>query len=136
MITNSTKYALKALLYLAAESDGDYMQVEQLSKCTGVPGPYLSKLIKELAQQGIVKTKRGALGGVRLKKKDMSLLEICKALGDPIVDADCFLNATACDNEAPCPFHNEWGDLRGRFLKFLGRSTLAKYSVELRKLLE
>lgn len=136
MITNSTKYALKALLYLASDCHDDFVQVDRLSEVTGVPGPYLSKLMKELGKQGIVETRRGASGGVRLKKSNMSLLDICKALKDPIVDADCFLNATACDRNSPCPFHKEWGDLRKRFLDFLSKSTLKKYSTELRAMLE
>ncbi len=136
MITNSSKYAIKALLYLASLPSDEWVQVSAVAERIDVPGPYLAKLMKQLARQEMIESKRGVSGGVRLKSKDLNLFDICKSLDDPIVKAACFLNAEACSGDSPCPFHNEWGAIRQRFLSFLQRSTLRRYSAELKELLE
>ena len=121
MIANTTKYGIKALMYLAKVPDEKYVQVLELSKKINVPGPYLGKIIKALARQNIVLTKKGALGGVTLptKKRKITLYEICSALQDPVVISECFLSGKTCSILAPCPVHNKWKDVREAVIAFL-----------------
>lgn len=121
MLELSTKYAIQALLHLAKLEKDQYLQVKTLSRRAKIPGPYLSKVIKDLASKGIVETKRGALGGVRLpsSKKSISFLDVCKALEDPLLKQSCFLTKYSCNSQTPCIMHRHWLEMKEQMIAFL-----------------
>ena len=130
MLSASSKYALSALLCLAREQEsGDgFMRVEELSVKANVPAPYLSKIIKALAQKQVVETRRGLTGGVRLgaNRNKISFYDICVALDDPVVKEQCLLSKRSCGVGATCPMHEEWGKSRARIHSFLKKSKIAR----------
>ena len=121
MLATTTKYALRALLYLAGHGQGEFIQIKNLSEQAGVPGPYLAKIIKTLAAKDLVETKKGYAGGVRLELDPGSItfLDVCRALDDPIVSEACLISKSKCRNIAPCAIHEKWGPLRDRIHSFL-----------------
>ncbi len=121
MLELSTKYAIKALLHLARFEKDQYVPVKTLSQTAKIPGPYLSKIIKILASKKIVETKRGAFGGVRLPslKKNISYLDICKALNDPLLNQNCFFSKYPCNSKAPCLMHKHWLEMKEQMNIFL-----------------
>lgn len=120
MITKTSKYAVTALLFLARTQEERFFSIQELSKVTKIPQPYLAKIMKNLASYGMVLSKKGVKGGVRLPKdKVLTLLDVCKALEDPVITQSCFLNDRACSTTSACPVHSKWADIRGRFSSFL-----------------
>ena len=125
MLALSTKYALKALLFLAQHNREEFMQVKALSEEAEVPGPYLSKIIKQLSAKQLVETRRGISGGVRLPKKlRLSFYDVCVALDDPIVSQGCFLTKHPCNSRKPCMMHPHWSRIKGEVAKFLQNSRI------------
>ena len=127
MLEKTTKYAIKALLHLVRLSPDAFIQVSKLSKEVQVPGPYLSKIIKTLAAKGIVATRKGINGGVRVtpRLRELSFYDIAVALDDPIVHAKCLLNNQACSrSNNSCPFHEGWSVLREQVSKHLAKLKL------------
>lgn len=120
MITLSTKYALSALLFLAGVDSDDYFAMETLSAETGVPRPYLAKLMKLLAAKNIVLSKKGLGGGFKLdqKRKGLTLYDVCVALDDPVVKEVCFLGRRQCSDSKACAFHPSWSEMKKQILKF------------------
>lgn len=127
MLAVSTKYALKALLILVEETSGEFMQVKTLSEMADVPGPYLSKIIKQLAARNLVETRRGSSGGVRFPKggQSISFYDVCVALDDPILSQKCFLNKGVCERKNPCIMHDHWSKIKQELAKFLSDSKIA-----------
>ena len=124
MLSNSSKYALRALKCLAEQAPDKYLRVEQLSELADVPGPYLSKLIKTLSEKGLVETRRGLTGGVRFpQKRSISFYDICAALEDPVTAQGCFISNGACSKNHPCEFHQRWSKVREQYMALL-RKTL------------
>lgn len=125
MLSLSTKYALKALMCLAKNSSDDFVQVVDLSVEADVPGPYLSKIMKQLAIKGIVESRRGKNGGVRYPEKaNHTFYDVCIALEDPIVTPGCFLSKSQCNSSTPCRAHSNWTKLRKEITKFLHESKI------------
>lgn len=125
MLSLSTKYALKALMCLAKSAKGDFVQVVDLSVEADVPGPYLSKIMKQLAIKGIVESRRGKNGGVRYSNKaNYTFYDICVALDDPIVTQGCFLNKSQCNSGNPCRAHSGWSKLKKDITRFLQESRI------------
>ena len=126
MLSISTKYAIKALTYLARHRDDSFVSVDDLSEKSGVPRPYLAKLVKNLGINGIVITKKGLSGGVRLNRDDAAptFYDVCVALNDPLVRNFCFLSKSRCGDKSPCKFHTEWSAAREPVIRFLKESTI------------
>lgn len=101
-LSHTTGYAIEALACLAGRR-GESMLVREIAGETGMPSPYLSKVLQRLCDAGIVETKRGYRGGIRLARAptEINLLEIDLAVEcgrsvshtDPEPRADTFWQA-------------------------------------------
>ena len=77
----TTGYAIEALACLARHGT-DSMLVREIAECTEMPLPYLSKVLQRLVDAGIVESKRGYKGGVKLTRPpaEITLLQIDSAV--------------------------------------------------------
>ena len=125
MLNSTSKYAIKALVDLAHRDPNIFISIQTLAKATKVPEAYLSKIFKTLTAAGIVESRRGVGGGIKIKKKSINFYRICEILDDPIIQQHCLLSKHACDKKKPCPYHSEWKKERESILRFLKRSKIA-----------
>ena len=125
MLSGAVCYAAKALAHLAANQDRSLL-VREVAEATEIPGPYLAKIVNGLARKGFVTTQRGVGGGVSLARdaSGITLLDLCVALDDPIVETRCLLEHTPCSDVRACPAHEFWVAHREKELAFLGRTTI------------
>jgi Rrf2 family nitric oxide-sensitive transcriptional repressor len=84
MISRTTEYALRAIVWLAAHGQNP-RTTRQIAAATRVPGGYLSKVMQALVDAGIVNSQRGPGGGFVLARPAAALtvLEVVDAV-DPI----------------------------------------------------
>ncbi len=124
MLSQTFGYAVRALGYLAQVDEPTF--VRDIAAATAVPGPYLAKLINMLSRKGLVMTQRGTRGGVMLARSatEISLMEICEALDEPVVRQRCLLGAGPCSDEQSCPAHKFWVKESASIRAFLGRTSL------------
>lgn len=66
MISKKTKYALKALGYLAEHSTGDPILISELAKEENIPRKFLEAILVSLRKGGVLKSKIGKGGGYML----------------------------------------------------------------------
>ncbi len=64
--STGTGYALRSLA--AMPEDGRYALSKDLARTLGLPGPYLGKVLKALAREGLLGSLRGPHGGYRLAR--------------------------------------------------------------------
>jgi len=81
MISQTSEYALRAALYLAARSDPGLASAHEISEATRVPVGYLQKILRMLSRHGILEAHRGTNGGFSLAKvpSAISVLDILNA---------------------------------------------------------
>lgn len=141
MLSQAVGYAALALGAIAANRHKPIL-VKDLAETCGIPAPYLAKIINTLARKGIVSTQRGIGGGVSLAvdPERLSLLELCRAMDDPITQIRCFLGNATCSDERSCPAHRFWTAQRAQVFAFLEEMTVADIAAfdekRRRKLLE
>ena len=125
-LTQTTGYAVRALGCLA-DGGADFLMARQVSDCTGIPLPYLSKVLNALAREGLIEAKRGYQGGFRLRRhaSAISLLEVADAVEGPDWRNACLLGLDGCHTEDPCPAHPFWEKHRTEIERELGRLTVA-----------
>lgn len=131
MISTQSKYALKAAAYLASRpSQEEFVQTKVISEAAGIPPAFLAKIVKMLANRQIVETKKGIMGGVRLRSLEFSFLEICIAMDDPLTSSRCFMGRNECSATHPCRLHHEWSATKKEVIRFLNETKLVSKSPE------
>ncbi|MEM6447599.1 MAG: Rrf2 family transcriptional regulator [Cyanobacteria bacterium P01_D01_bin.123] len=84
--TTKGHYSVKALLDLAMSGTQQPASVRAIAQRQNIPAPYLEKLLIDMRQAGLVRSRRGAHGGYQLTRtpREISLAEILEAVGDRI----------------------------------------------------
>ena len=126
MLSQGTGYAATALAYAAA-AGGRPVLVREMAEAADIPAPYLAKIVHALSKRGLVITQRGIGGGVSLARPahDVTLLDLCEALADPVLQSKCLLGTAECSDDRACPAHRFWVAQRGTLLDYLRSMTVA-----------
>lgn len=124
-LSQTTGYAIRAMCALGHAEEG-FLLARDIAERTGVPKPYLSRLLCWLGQAGLILTKRGHGGGFALARhpRDISLLDIARAVEGPRMRPRCLLGQVECSDERSCPMHTFWKAQRAKIEDELQRRTL------------
>lgn len=78
-INQDLAMSVGTILFLKKRKNTDYLQASEIAKALDFSVGYLQKVIQMLSRQGIVECKRGRIGGVRIRAKVVTLLDLWKA---------------------------------------------------------
>ena len=135
MLSNSSKYAIKAVLFLALNSsEKNKVMVKEIAEPINVPQAYVAKLLQELAKENIISSTRGPKGGFYLNEDNlnrtvMSIINIID--GDKKLNA-CMLSLEKCNEERPCPLHRILYASRNNILSNLKSMTIKELSEDVK----
>ncbi|RIV44280.1 RrF2 family transcriptional regulator [Flagellimonas pelagia] len=127
MLSNSSKYAIKGVLYLALNSDEDHkIMVRDIFEVVHVPEAYLAKLLQELSRHNIISSTRGPKGGFYLSAEDRkrTLMDIVRTIDGEKRVKSCVLGIQDCDMDNPCVLHKLVGANKSKFIKVLENTTI------------
>lgn len=123
----ATDVALRVLMRLGAEP-GRRRSAEELAHAVGVPRNHVHKIIQDLAEAGLVRTWRGAGGGVELAKaaEEIRLGDVVRRFEAGQALVECFRpDGGACCLSPDCRLKGVLWQARGAFLASLDARTLA-----------
>jgi Rrf2 family cysteine metabolism transcriptional repressor len=125
-LSTRTRYGMRALLDLATNSTGKPVQLKDIAARQQISLSYLEHLIIPLISAGIVKSTRGARGGIELAKEPQTILlkDILEVLEGPITPVDCLKDDKSCTRSGYCATRDVWDDLRKAMENVLSASTL------------
>ena len=126
-VTKLTDYATVVLTALAARPDA-VLSAAELAERAGLEMPTVAKLLKPLAQAGLVESFRGTNGGYRLTRaaSQISLVEIVEAMEGPLGMTECSVHAGACGIEHSCGVRANWRRINDVVADALRSITLAQ----------
>jgi FeS assembly SUF system regulator len=104
------------------------LSVGQLAQESRVPQPTVAKLLKQLAQAGIVVSQRGPAGGYALARaaEAITVADVIAALEGPISLTACVDGAEGhCEVERLCPMRGNWDRVNRAIRAALESVTLA-----------
>ncbi|MBI4730007.1 MAG: Rrf2 family transcriptional regulator [Acidobacteria bacterium] len=101
-LTKEADYAVRCVLDVAGNGWTDTGRVAHRQN---VPASFLGKIVQSLARAGILTTRRGVGGGVRLARPadSVTLLEIVEAVQGPLTVNACGAGPEACECTPDCP---------------------------------
>jgi Rrf2 family protein len=120
------RYGTRALLELALHWGEKPVLLKDIAQRQQIPLPYLEHLIGPLVQAGIVKSTRGARGGVSLLKppEEVILSEVIQLLEGSIAPLGCVDAPETCPRSDLCVTHDIWGEVKEAISKVLESITL------------
>jgi Rrf2 family protein len=126
MLTQTTDYALRALIYLAHDPDDAYHQTRDLARALNVPSNYLGKILQLLGHARIVESQRGMNGGFRIARlpEQVRLFDVMRALDAVPTDPQCPLLTGGRQIEL-CTLHRRFAAMTAAYVRFLKETTLA-----------
>lgn len=134
MLSNSAKYALKAVLFLAVNSnENKKVMVKDIAKPINVPQPYIAKLLQELSKKQIISSTRGINGGFYLTplNLDQPVINIINTFDGEYKMNNCLLSLENCNDDFPCPLHNIAYPMRTKLIKSLEAKTIENLASEI-----
>ncbi len=124
MFIKTSISAIRALGYLGLHSTGCPISPRRMAEELGESPTYLAKVVRHLVRAGILRSHRGASGGVTLNRppEEISLLSIVEACQGAILASFC---QDADELEKTCAFHRAGAEVHQAMVGILSRWTLA-----------
>lgn len=134
MISNKCKYALRAILFLAVESnETKKIRISELSEELKIPAPYLGKILQELVPKSIISSIKGPRGGFYLTEKNQQapLIKIIEAIDGLAYFEKCGLGLEDCSDSHPCPIHEDFKISRDHLKTVFTNKTIRELASEI-----
>lgn len=124
-VSKLTDYATVVMTCLAG-ADG-VLSAQALAERARLETPTVAKLLKQLAQAGLVESFRGVSGGYRLAlaPRDITVAAIVEAMEGPIGMTECSTHEGQCGHESHCGVRVNWRKISHAIEEALASVTLA-----------
>lgn len=141
MLSQKARYALRAMLHLAAGPRAQAQQIADIAESSNVPRKFLEQILLELKRRGLVHSIRGRHGGYQLGRdpKEISFAEIIRIIDGPLALSPCasrtaYRRCEDCRDEAVCAIRKSLIDVRNSTAKILEQHSLADALADKRKM--
>ncbi|WGF88215.1 RrF2 family transcriptional regulator [Marinivivus vitaminiproducens] len=132
MLSQKAKYALRALFVLAEEGTSGALTVGEISERQKLPPKFLERILLDLKNRGILRSRRGKGGGYALLKPPSEIFfgEVVRIMDGPMAPLPC-LSRTAyrrcddCPDEGACPMRRVFSVMHKATLDVLDGTSLA-----------
>jgi Rrf2 family protein len=109
-ISRKIDYALRAMIFLASLPPEAVVPFREIARRMQVPEDFLAKILKQLVDQGLVRSTRGPHGGYALARAadQVSFLDVIEAVEGPVALNVCLDGDDACEREPRCTMASVW----------------------------
>ena len=111
-LSNLADYAVVTMTAAARHCGGARVSAAELAVETGLPAPTVQKLVSRLTAAGLLRSARGAGGGLKLARPAaaITLADIVEAVEGPIAVTTCVEHGRHdCALEGSCGVRPHWG---------------------------
>ncbi len=131
MFSASCHYGIQAMICIAKISSIE--ENIELSKIAGeydIPKHFLSKILQQLVKGKLLNSTKGPSGGYKLTRHpdEITLIEIVEIIDGLDVFYECGMGFKRCNDEDPCPFHDDYKRVRNKVKELFDTKTLGELS--------
>ncbi len=138
MLTQRSRYALRAMLVLAGEQVGQPpVPMSRIAAEAQIPRKFLEIILGELRQAGFVNSTRGKAGGFHLARPShlISFGDIIRTIEGPLALVPCvsrtaYRRCKDCRSEANCEIRHAMMRVRDETARILDGTSLASATAE------
>jgi len=136
MLSKSSKYAIRAILYLANHTNKTKkIGSKEVARRLNIPAPFLAKTLQELTKKEILSSVKGPHGGFFLTKENhqKSLLDIIECIDGIQKFNECFLGQHECNDVSPCVVHHIYLPFKNKLIDKLKTKSILEMAKEYAK---
>lgn len=129
MLSKRAKYAIKALLYLHQNRASTPISAKIIAQEELIPYKFLENILRELRQNKLITSERGAEGGYKFLKdpEDITVADVMRIVDGPIALIPCvsenfYEKCNECVDETTCRIRKLFNNLRNEMLPVLSKS--------------
>lgn len=131
MLSKKTKYAIKALVFIARNKDEQPLSASRISEEQNIPLKFLEAILTELKNARILNSRKGKYGGYSLNgaPEEIRMAQIMRLLDGPISILPCvslnfYERCEECVDEARCGIRQIALEIRDETVERLEAATL------------
>ena len=128
MLSQTCKYAIRSIIYIAKNSDKTKkVGLKKISEELNIPSPFLGKILQTLTKKKILLSTKGPNGGFSLYKdaKKISLLDIMEIIDGLDYFNTCLIGLKSCsDKTGYCSTHKKYNPIRKQIYKLFKTETI------------
>ena len=130
-LSNLADYAVVTMSAAARHCGGGRTSAAELAGETGLPVPTVQKVVSKLTAAGLLRSTRGAGGGLQLARPAaaISVADIVEAIEGPIALTAC-LDSTPCAVDHDCNVKPHWPVINSALRGALAEIPLTRLSME------
>ena len=108
------QYGSRLVLDLALHQEQGPVLLRDIARRQQIPLPYLKQLVAPLVGAGILRSARGAKGGLLLAKppEQVNLREVVQLLEGPIAPVECVNDPRLCERSVTCATRDVWAEMQ------------------------
>ena len=138
MLTQRSRYALRAMLFLAEMPVGaPPTPMGRIATEANVPRKFLELILADLREAGLLQSHRGKMGGYRLARPIhlISLGDVIRVIEGPLALVPCvsrtaYRRCADCRSEADCAIRHAMMRVRDETARILDGTSLADANAE------
>jgi Rrf2 family iron-sulfur cluster assembly transcriptional regulator len=136
MLSNTSKYAVRAMIYLAINAGNSTKTgIKKISSELAIPAPFLAKILQILAKHKLLTSSKGPNGGFSLGRdaRKITLYEIVTVIDGGDIFDKCIISLRTCNEEnIPCPLHHKYETLRNEIKQLFQLQDIGNLASDIR----
>jgi len=126
-LTRAADYAIRVMIYLAAQEKPERILLPELANATETPESFLSKVLQALARARLISSRRGKSGGFVLlpKGRQSTVREVIEAIDGPVRLNICLNTGRNCGRKNFCQAHPVWLQAQEAMMAVLSAARIA-----------
>ncbi|HKJ43488.1 MAG TPA: Rrf2 family transcriptional regulator [Sunxiuqinia sp.] len=127
MLSESLEYAIRALVFIQLQNANEKRPgILEIADQIGASKAYSAEILQKLTQNQLVDSQKGRLAEFFFKegKCELSLLDVILALEGPDYFHKCGFGLKNCDQNNPCPLHDDYKGIRDGFLDMVKNESI------------
>lgn len=129
IVSTKSEYGLRALIYLASQTDREAVPAREIGESWHVPIKYLEQILKMLKDSGFVESHVGVAGGYRLSRPATLITagQVIRALDGRLAPIGCVsvYDYDPCEFEPACGLKVLWLRTRAAIAGVLDQTTIS-----------
>jgi Rrf2 family protein len=116
MVTQKSRYGLRALFELARRSQSGPTRIEDIARTQSIPQRFLEVVLNELKHAGLVEAKRGPRGGYQLARhpREITVAQVMESSQGRFTPVECLTDpgSADCSFKGDCAFVSLWEEVK------------------------
>jgi Rrf2 family protein len=136
MLTKTSEYALRSLIYIAMHAvAGKKIGIKEVANELELPLAFIGKILQELVRKGLLASTKGPNGGFYLHRSasNISIMDVIREIDGLEAFKRCGLGLKKCSDDHPCPLHQDFKVYRDGLAKLFSKRTIQDLMTNIEK---